>query len=62
MTDHNREKHTVYCAHCALPVRSPVSLRETEGRHFFCCAGCRQIYVLLRELRPDRWTAAREQS
>ena len=38
------------CAHCLLEVPEAVALRETvEGREtFFCCAGCRGIFTLLR--------------
>jgi len=47
---------TVHCEHCGLETKHPVT-KTIDGRALnFCCAGCLQVYELLREegLRPSQ--------
>ena len=37
----------VACAHCGQPV--PPGLMQVQETEQFCCAGCRQVYTLVRE-------------
>lgn len=47
---------TVHCEHCGAETKHPVT-KTIDGRALnFCCAGCLQVYGLLREeeLRPGQ--------
>jgi hypothetical protein len=41
------------CAHCGLPV--PQTLVQPGAEQQFCCAGCRQVYTLVREWGLDKY-------
>lgn len=41
------------CAHCGLPV--PQGLVRDESAEQFCCAGCRQVFTLVREWGLDQY-------
>jgi Cu2+-exporting ATPase len=44
---------TAICAHCAQPV--PAALVRPDESDQFCCAGCRQVYTLVREWGFDQY-------
>ncbi|MBS1817628.1 MAG: heavy metal translocating P-type ATPase [Acidobacteria bacterium] len=41
------------CAHCGQPV--PAALVRAQDAEQFCCAGCRQVYTLVREWGFDQY-------
>jgi len=52
-------EHRAVCAHCGLAV--PASLLRDGETEQFCCAGCRQVYTLVREWGFDQYYRLVEQ-